>query len=213
MNKIRLRLPAFTLVEVVLAIGVVAFALLAIFGLFSSSLQSERQTADQIEALNATKALPAFLQTVHVPPQGQGFATVYSMVQNPTPIASPPPIYAYSVPAAVGTGNGPGQSVILLASDPALTATSGTTAAAARQGRLFGVYLTVSPNFPVGSVAYPTGANLPASPSPSLSPSPATGYLEGGLAVQAKVYAVPQINLAPPSAASPVLTYDLMVQH
>jgi type II secretory pathway pseudopilin PulG len=202
----------FTLVEVVLAIGVVSFALLAIFGLFSTSLQNDAQVVDEVEALSATKALPAFLKA-------QGFVTVYTWLEqssNPSPVgsgstaASPPLLYAYDLPAVSGatSSNEAGQSFITLSPPP----TTGTTAVTNRQGRLFGIYLTVSPNMPIGSVAIPTSSTL-AGYSPTPPPSGAGGYPEGALAVQVKVFAVSQVGIAPESGAFPILTYDIAVQH
>lgn len=207
----------FSLVEVVLAIGIVGFALVSIFSLFSVSLQTNSSVVDQVEALSAVKALPAFLESANATPSDykqQGFATVYNLAKSPTAVTSAPPIYAYNVPVAAGSTASPGtpgQSAVLFATDPALTTASAPMAAANRQGRLFGVYLTVSPNFPVGATVYPTPGTL-GSYNPSPSPSPG-GYPEGVLAVQVKVYVLPQIGAAPPSGAYPVLTYDLTVSH
>ena len=213
MKRIRAQPPGFSLVEVVLAIGVVSFALLAIFALFSTSLQNDAQVVDEVEALSATKALPAFLQA-------QGFVIVYNWVAsstNPSPVksgataASPPFLYAYNLPAVSTaiSNNDAGQSFISLSPPP----TSGATAVTNRQGRLFGIYLTVSPNMPVGTVSFPTPGTLTGF-SPTPSPSPATGgYPEGALAVQVKVFAVSQVGVVPQAGAFPILTYDIAVQH
>ena len=218
----RIKRPSgFSLVEVVLAVGIVGFALLSIFSLFSVSLQTNSDTVVQVEALSAVKALPAFLQSADTSDYTQqGFPTVYSIARNAIDVTKPPPIYAYTVSSQNGTSSSPGttgQSVVVFtgATAPAGAQPTPTTTNVAnlRQGRLFGVYLTVSPNFPVtnsaGSVvAHPVGTDLPANPSPTPG-----GYLEGALAVQVKVYVVPQVGLAPPAGAFPVLTYDLTVPH
>ena len=220
MRLFRADIRGFSLVEVVLAVGVTAFALVAIFSLFSVSLQSNASSVDQIEALSATKALPAFLagaNSMPGTPSQQGFPTVYGWLaspSNPSPTSSPPGaplIYAYNVASVSGTSPPPGvtgQSVVLLKTDPTLTSSTLANAPSNRQGRLFGVYLTVSPNFPVGSVVNPTPGTL-ALYSPASAGSPP--YPEGALGVQVKVYAVPQVGLGPAYGAYPVLIYDLTV--
>lgn len=53
---------AFSLIEVVLAIGVVAFALLGIFGLFSSSLKNNRDSSAQQEGFEVPRMIISRLQ-------------------------------------------------------------------------------------------------------------------------------------------------------
>jgi uncharacterized protein (TIGR02598 family) len=52
-----LRMAAFTLVEVVLALAVCSFAVIAILGLFSMGLQSTRESAQDIRAANLATTL------------------------------------------------------------------------------------------------------------------------------------------------------------
>ena len=218
------RVSGFSLVEVVLAVGIVAFALLSVFSLFSVSIQTNAATVDQVEALSAVKALPAFLQSVkdsNTPPN-QGFAPVYAWVanvNNPSPAASSsgaagaPLLYAFNNPTTAGaatpgaTGQ-PGQSVVLAVPVPVDSAVQASVgqAAAARQGRLYGIYLSISPNFPIGNTVYPTAATLA---QYNAGPSPTPNYPEGALALQVKVYPVLQVGVVPPAGSFPVLTYDL----
>ena len=48
----RVRTGAFTLIEVVLALGVVSFSLVSVMGLFSAGLEINKESADQIQAAN-----------------------------------------------------------------------------------------------------------------------------------------------------------------
>ena len=213
----------FSLVEVVLAVGIVGFSLLSIFSLFSVSLQTNSATIAQVEALSAVKALPALLQSVQdtSTPPNQGFITVYNWMvnaNNPVPVttttatASAPLLYAYNYPTTAGTPapgatGQTGQSTVAAVPVPvnSSTQTLVSQAAAGRQGRLYGIYLSVSPNTPVGRTAYPTSSTLA-----TYSPGPTSAtYPEGALALQVKVYVVSQVGTLPPSGAVPVLTYDL----
>ena len=50
---------AFSLIEVVLALGVVAIALVGIFSLFSTSLKTNRETTDRQEGIDLHRASTA----------------------------------------------------------------------------------------------------------------------------------------------------------
>jgi len=50
---------AFSLIEVVLALGIISFALIAIFGLLSVGLKNNKESSDQIQAANLTSLLIA----------------------------------------------------------------------------------------------------------------------------------------------------------
>ncbi len=69
---------AFSLVEVVLAIGIVSFALLAIFGLFSHLSTQAAESAKTREAINSLASLRSFLDTE------PDFDTVYGWAANQT---------------------------------------------------------------------------------------------------------------------------------
>jgi len=50
-------LAAFNLIEVVLALGIISFALIAIFGLLSVGLKNNKESSDQIQAANLASFL------------------------------------------------------------------------------------------------------------------------------------------------------------
>ena len=140
---------------------------------------------------------------------------------NPSPVtsgtaASAPLLYAFNTPATAGTPvpaatGQTGQSVVMAVPVPVDSSVQATVsqAAALGQGRLYGIYLSVSPNSPIANTAYPTSSTLAMyNPGPS-----AATYPEGALALQVKVYTVSQVGLAPPPSALPVLSYDLILPH
>jgi Tfp pilus assembly protein PilV len=158
---------AFSLVEVVLALGIVSFGLLAIFGMFAASLQTNRDIISQQEAFSVSRGLPAFLSQ-------QGFGKIYTNVQT----GVDPGIYFYR---QLGSNT--------------VFYTNGITTVdpAQREGRLFRVLLGVSPNISLvktdGSTAVrPSKADLPAS---------VADYTNGVLGLSVRVYSVPQVNIIP----------------
>src|SRR5437762_11602421 len=58
-----MRARAFSLVEIVLALGVAAFCLIAIFGLMPVGMQTNRNATSQTVATNITAAIVADLRT------------------------------------------------------------------------------------------------------------------------------------------------------
>lgn len=64
---------AFSLIEIVLAVGIISIALLAIFGMFSVSLRSSAETLSQHEVTGITRSLNDFLSS---PRYGAGFASI-----------------------------------------------------------------------------------------------------------------------------------------
>lgn len=178
---------AFSLVEVVLAVGVVSIALLGIFGLFSTALRTNSETLSQQEVLGVTRAFSGYLGSTNV-----GFSNVFNWAKNP---ATAPEVYIYSAT------NGSFQYG--LGSDSAFL-----SALTARQGRLFRMALELSPNMPLRdatgaiSVARPVAADLPAS---------ATSYTnDAALALKVKVFDVSSPGLSITNL-QPVLTYDAIV--
>lgn len=57
---------AFSLIEVVLALGVVAIALVGIFSLFSTSLKTNRETTDRQEGIDLHRVVDAGLRDTNV---------------------------------------------------------------------------------------------------------------------------------------------------
>ncbi len=181
-----LRLRGFSLIEIVLAVGIISISLVAIFGLFGTSLRSNSETIAQHEVLGLSRSLLDFLRSTNA-----GFSNVYSWVKDPN---SDPGIFSY-----LQTN---GQITNGLGSDARFSG-----AAASRGGRLFRSILSLSPNMPLrqsdGSVlARPSAANLPAS---------AAGFTnDAALAVQIRVYSVPSSNYSPTNL-QPAFTYDTAI--
>lgn len=178
---------AFSLVEVVLAVGVVSIALLGIFGLFSTALRTNSETLSQQEVIGVTRAFSGYLGSTNV-----GFSNVFNWAKNPT---AAPEVYIYSAT------NGAFQYG--LGSDSAFVGTL-----ASRQGRLFRMALEFSPNMPLRdasgaiAVARPTASDLPAS---------AASYTnDAALALKVRVFDVAAPGL-PITNLQPVLTYDAML--
>jgi hypothetical protein len=182
------------LVEVVLALGIVSFGLLGVFAVFSVSLQSNSEVISQYESFGANRALPAFFQQQV---QQSGFNTVYGWVQSP---ATAPTVYAYMLTNTSSASTNL-QTSIRLGTDTALSGEIGR-----HDGRLFRVVFAISPNMPIVNtsgvfVPRPTASDLPAS---------YLNYTNGVLAVQAKLYAVPAVNVLPANTA-PALTFDTTI--
>ena len=74
-------LSAFSLVEVVLALGIVSFALMGIMAVTSSSLSSNKDSHEISKELLIAKSLPAFLQSVS-PANGTNSWLAYSNASN-----------------------------------------------------------------------------------------------------------------------------------
>jgi hypothetical protein len=70
---------AFSLIEVVLALGVVAIALVGIFSLFSTSLRTNRETTDRQEGIDLHRVVDAGLRDTNILDDPQRFyAEIYS---------------------------------------------------------------------------------------------------------------------------------------
>jgi uncharacterized protein (TIGR02598 family) len=98
--------PAFSLVEVTLALGIAAFCLIAVFGLMPIGVQTNRNATSQTAGTNVIAAVLADIRTT----------------AKATASATPSPLYNISVPAR-GSSNaspqtryfdGTGQSTITL---------------------------------------------------------------------------------------------------
>ena len=73
---------AFSLIEVVLAIGVVAFALLGIVGLFSSSMKNNRDSSAQQEGFQAARMIISRMQDTNFIPTNSLSALCSPSVTN-----------------------------------------------------------------------------------------------------------------------------------
>ncbi|HEY8966507.1 MAG TPA: prepilin-type N-terminal cleavage/methylation domain-containing protein, partial [Candidatus Methylacidiphilales bacterium] len=74
MNTFRMRrrsTRAFSLIEVLLALGIISFAMVALIGLFALGLKTNKESADQIEAANIASLLLSTLRAIPTnPPPG-----------------------------------------------------------------------------------------------------------------------------------------------
>ena len=67
------KIGAFSLIEVLLALGIVAFALIAVVGLLSVGLKTNKESSDQIQASNVASLLMATIRALPTnPPVGFG---------------------------------------------------------------------------------------------------------------------------------------------
>lgn len=186
---VKSRKAGFSLVEIVLAVGIVSIALLAIFGLFGSSLQSNAETLSQHEVMGVTRSSVDFLQATN---GGAGFTNVFDWVKTPS---SAPEMYAYA------TANG--TFAIGLGSNGAFM-----DAADQRPARLFRLVLALSPNMPLRDA---TG-NLIPRPSVSDLPASAADYTNDAvLALQIKAYSIPD-PAADITKFQPIFTYDTTIR-
>ena len=120
-------LPAgFSLIEVVLAVGIVSFALLAIFGMFGVSLKTSADTISQQEVAGMTRSLNDFLRSTN---PAAGFSNVSNWIGND------PGIYCFvATNGTITNGLGTDSGFV-----------SGTSS---RSGRLFRAVLSLSSNAP-----------------------------------------------------------------
>jgi type II secretory pathway pseudopilin PulG len=213
--KIDFKKPTgFSLVEVVLALGITSFALLVIFAMFNSPLQLSSAITEQQEAVGIARALPGWLKD-QVQNQ-HNFPGIYGWVQTPVATTATPAIYAFCLPSvgAATSPNAPARVVVCNATD-----STSMAGASSRQGRLFGIYLTISPNYPVettgGTVASPGTASLTGFAdykayilgNTTITPTHGNPML----AVQAAIYALPGTTATPGKTAYPSLTYDVVI--
>lgn len=182
MNK-----AGFSLVEIVLAVGIIGVALLAIFGLFSTALRSNAETMSQQEVLGLSRSFTDFLRSTN---GGAGFTNVYGWVRNPS---SAPEVYAFAMTNGVFTNGIIGSSMT-------------EDVIGRRPGRLYRMVLSLSPNMPIQSggtnIMRPLADNLPAN---------VAAYTNDALlAVQVRAFVVGGPGV-PLTNLTPVFTYDTTV--
>lgn len=179
----------FSLIEIVLAVGIVSIALLAIFGLFGTALRSNAETLSQHEVLGVTRSLSDFL---HATNGGAGFSNVFSWIKTP---AAAPEIYSFATTNGAFT-NG-------LGNDAAFSAAAGQ-----RPGRLFRMEISLSPNMPIRNFS----GNVTAAPAVSDLPADPAAYTnEAVLALQVRAFSVPSVGAALTNL-QPVFTYDTAIR-
>jgi len=178
-------LSGFSLVEVVLAIGILTFALIAIFGLFGSSLRSKAETLSQQEVLALTRSFAGMLGN---PEFSGGFTNVYAWVRQTN-----------TMPEILAFLNTQGTFRLGQATDAAFLQEAET-----RNGRLFRIVPSLSPNMPLqqanGSwIPRPKAADLPANPAEFTNHS--------RLPLQIRVFEVGSPGLSLDNRV-PILTYE-----
>lgn len=119
----------FSLVEVILALGIVSFTLLAIFALFGTTMRSTSETSSQNEVLGITRSLSEFLGSTNA-----GYGTVSNWVGGGTD----PDLFAFL------STNG----VVTYGFKTNTTFSSAAGSPATRAGRLFKIVPTLSPAVP-----------------------------------------------------------------
>ncbi len=133
----RARATAFSMIEVVVALGIVSFALISIFGLFSLGLKTNKESSDQIQAADLTSLLISTrrgmptntLSGFALPPLNAGATnTVTVGIDGKTTTNSLPAAdeYRLQYQIAVGTASAKVANVDLLLWWPATIATPPT---------------------------------------------------------------------------------------
>lgn len=123
----------FSLIEVILAIGIVGFGLLAIFSLVSGALNVNSDSAAQHESLSVSRAIPDFLRE-------KGFNEVAAGLSG----AGLSDFYGYTV----SRNGGPAQAVVA-------NGAIAKSEAADRKGKLFRLTFALSPNLPIQNSSNP----------------------------------------------------------
>lgn len=72
--KSRTNFRAFSLIEVVVSLGIISFALISIIGLFSVGLKTNKESSDQIDAANTASLLMATVRAMPTNCATNGFA-------------------------------------------------------------------------------------------------------------------------------------------
>ncbi len=169
---------AFTLVEVVLAIGVFSVAGISSVALFSTIINSASTVTARDNAIRLNGALEGVLQN-------QTFTQVYQWYQQGTPVyaytyLAQPPDGTTNAPAVAAVGSDPTAGVATVRLTPSIHALTDTTMASelgTLQGHVYRVVFTLSP----------------ANPIQGTLPSNAAAYTNAAvLALTAKFYVVTQ---------------------
>lgn len=133
-NRAQIPRSAFTLVEVVISLGIVSFALLAIFALFGTSLRSASETVSQQEILGITRSLADVLRSGTSTTSGSNAGLGYKVVSEWVENGSYPVLLAFSgTDGIVKTGT---------------NITAADTALSQRSGRLYRLVPSLSRNVP-----------------------------------------------------------------
>ncbi len=177
-----LRARGFSLVEVVLAIGIVSFALLTLLGLFGGSMQSANQNTERRELAEAIDGLRRTFQTTN-------FATSYDWVRTQKKL-----LYVSYRADENGNPDANASGTAALWLDPNAPPKPLSDYEAARTGRWVRASLRVSPSNPAGTNLPATASGYPqavvfglitldALATPSVSAPTNSSILEATLAI------------------------------
>jgi hypothetical protein len=177
-------------------------------------MKSNADISEQQEALSAAHSVSAWLKSLSQ--NEKQFATVFGWAKDPVATTDRAPVFVYFLPTdETAAPNAPAMAVVCSSTNETLIAK-----ASGRQGRLFGVYFTLSPNQPIET---PGGTVEQPEPSALSAFTQAAEYMEGNtsgnppvgnasLMLQAQLYVLPTPQTVPGrTKASPVLKYDVAV--
>lgn len=191
-NKTKAPKPidAFSLIEVVIAIGIVSFALLGIIGLFSATLKTNKDASAQQEGFEIQRMLLSKMQDTN-----QFTPTVLSNMFKTNYVFSPTRTNIFFI---YNTNN-----ISIPGAPPVTVLTNNATGYVTRNGTLYYVLILPSSNFPT-NIFTKAGVNYANSDWPNWPSLP----------VHATVYSIPTTN--PPTAAfisnsTPVISFDLTI--
>ncbi len=174
----------FSLIEVILAIGIVGFGLLAIFSMVSGALNVNADTAAQHESLSVSRAIPDYLTE-------KGFDDVAADLSG----GKIEGLYGYTV----STNGAPAQAVIA-------EAAKANSDADERKGKLFRLTFTLSPN-----VALRDAASGNYKVNPSVSDFTNSADPQAFLPLQVRMEVVPSTAAPSQSNNQATFTYDVVL--
>lgn len=178
----RHRRNAFSLIEVVLAIGVVAFALLGIVGLFSSSMKNNRDSSAQQESFQAARMISSRMQDTN-------FFLPNSLGTIHTNLCNSPRVTNY----------------FLYTSNDAIILTNSANSYGVSNGTLYCVQMLLSQNLLSMTNAFPIAGG-------GTNPSGSDWTNWPGLPLSIRVYSLPNPRLTNTLTNTvPVMTFDMVI--
>jgi type II secretory pathway pseudopilin PulG len=185
------RSDAFSLIEVVIAIGIASFALLSMFSLFSTSLKSNKDASAQQEGFEVERMITSYFQDTNFMTTSALSALMLNTFQKNRTNS----YFIYTT--TNGSGN-PGGITTVLTNAPALTSIN-------YSGTLYYVLISGSPN--ISASTFSGFAGVGATPLTSFPSWPS-------LPLHATVYAIPSTNSTNASSLSnsaPVISFDFVI--
>lgn len=183
----------FSLVEIVMAVGIAASTLIVLLALMGSTVRQSREALDAQVLINVSEAVSNHLR-------GRPFAEVYHKLQadyelvactwSANPDGSPEPVDR--------TGQ-PGVDYLLV------------TTIAQRDDPSFPDRVKASTDPLILIKLSPSLSNGPDSVTPFSLPANPTDFVGGALIIEAKLYLLPSLSLPLPPNAKPVQTIQLAI--